>query len=938
MTEAFTDANEAELASGLPATSRVPEGEAALNYFTSESIDFIAAAVKRHQGQEILMGGLLDSQVRVKELTILAQGTRQMVPAVIESAKKYDVIIHNHPSALLKPSPADLHAAGVLSDYEVGFYIVTNDAKRVNVVTKSQKVKISTIQRLAPAAVLKFLDSSSPQSPIAEALPSYAFRENQATMMREVVTAFNEEQIYICEAPTGTGKSLAYLLPAMLWAKTNRTKVVIATNTILLQEQLLKKDLALVRKLTGFTEKALKVELVKGRNHYLCQNKFETTVGSASYQVLSETDSLIDRLDPSSDWNDFVAWGQKTEFGDFNELATARTQTFKADFCCEVDTCKRKFCTHNHDGKCFYGNARRRFFDADILIVNHHILIIDLIIKASQGTQHNAQGLLPAFDHLIIDEAHHLEEVALKNFGKEATRYSILKILNLIGTPSKITLAAEEDKIFKTTNETHAKSTKPRGILITIRNKLTHKVKAKNTENTKTIEIEPLLAQAEQILTQIDPLIDQFRTEHFKFIQREEEIFNALFHYLTASVSEGHRETTTARTSYSPLNQQFQKRIKEQTRLEATWQQFNTHVNDLLDHLSDIKECLQSIRKCLTGLDETFLQVLDLEININHFKAYDDRLAEVMTTFAALLKTDNTHEVKWLTGKKTKNRINIIAHCYKIDIKEQLAKELFAPLKALVMTSATLTIKNSFEFFKACMGFDYMEDKDKERICTTQIKPHFNYKKNCGFFMPAKFPNVDYPTFKTSAREVILEAVQFLNGRTLILFTSYKNMMEMKLLLASKLKEMGINLMMQGDFDRYTMINELKKSPATLLLGVSSFWEGVDIPGDHLSCLIMMRLPFPNFSEPIIEARIETLKQSGKNHFTELLLPQAILKYKQGFGRLIRNETDRGLFVLLDRRFINKPYGVSFKQSLPPLKHLTGATFTACAEDFWKET
>ncbi len=358
-----------------------------LNYFSPDSIDQLRYAISEADGHEVFVLGQTDADRRVVQIEVLARGSEDAVPAILQTCHYGDVVIHNHPGGVLKPSGADIEVAAQFGSLGVGFYIVDNNVDNVYRVVEAFADK--NTEFISPEQIAGLL---GPEGVIAEKLPDYEERPEQLRMAFVVAEAFNKGQLAVVEAGTGTGKSLAYLVPALLWARANQERVVISTRTINLQEQLIRKDLPFLRRATGIEFYAV---LVKGRSNYFCRRRGETAGRELGLFDQTQVEEL----------QQIIAWAENSGDGSKEDLAFIPSYQAWEEVCCEADQCPKVRCQYYRS--CFFHKARRQAAKADILVVNHALLLSDLALRQQTGN-YSATAVLPPFERVILDEAHHL--------------------------------------------------------------------------------------------------------------------------------------------------------------------------------------------------------------------------------------------------------------------------------------------------------------------------------------------------------------------------------------------------------------------------------------------------------------------------------------------------------------------------------------------------
>jgi len=385
-------------------------GQDAAARFTAAAAKAIREAIDEVGGREVFFAGRLNEAGLIYEVRVCARGHDGAVPAYVEMADKADVVLHNHPSGDISPSDADLELSSLFGFHGLGVYIVDNTASRAYVMVEPSREHATT-----PLDIKELKKALSPGSALGRRIPQYEIRPQQATMMSLVAQAFNEQGIAVIEAPTGIGKTIAYLLPAAQWAIRNRERIVISTRTINLQEQIMEKD---IPDLAACLEKPVKAVLVKGRSNYLCPRRLERALAEATLFEDEEDQEQLKAL---------AEWARKTEDGTLSDLPFAPRRELWEQVCSEADTCQFNTCPNQK--KCFIGKARRELAKADVIVANHHMLFADLAIKKEVGS-FSSLAVLPAYRWVIFDEAHNIEDSATEYFGAQATRTGALRLLS----------------------------------------------------------------------------------------------------------------------------------------------------------------------------------------------------------------------------------------------------------------------------------------------------------------------------------------------------------------------------------------------------------------------------------------------------------------------------------------------------------------------------
>lgn len=718
------------------------------------------------------------------------------------------------------------------------------------------------MQKLDIEASLAVLSSAGP---LAMHLKGFEARVEQKEMMRNVLEAYNQNHIALIEAGTGTGKSLAYLIPAMLWAIQNKERTVISTNTITLQEQLLIKDIPLLEKILKVDIKAV---LVKGMHNYVCQRKLEETRHELLLLSPQEAEELH-KID---------AWNGSTRDGSRSSLPFAPSPALWDKVAAESDTCNRQQCPYYQ--QCHFFKARRNAQDAQILIVNHHLLFADLVYRAENIEDNPKEnGLLPNYARLIIDEAHNIEDVATDYFASRLGQLDILRYM--------ARLTAE-------------KGGKVQGKLPLLKEKLlTHY----RQEFSSTLS---------SIYNRLNIDIPGSRRD---LILIANETFSSFLEFTKhLANSEGQSEESSQGDN--------KLRILPHHHTHPKWQ--DSLIPKARQCSQTIRSYAQSLGALLQDIKNLRDPVLDDQIKGIVFEI--DALAKRFVHFSDLLESfvsDKPVEgkVRWIEGQTLKTMVNTCLVDANLDISTILVKNLFEKISTIVLCSATLTTEKHFAFIRSRLGLT--AEKLKTRIVKEYCyESPFNFREQALLAIPTDLPNPSDPKFMQAASERIWQALQASRGNAFVLFTSYAMLKSCYEVLEQKLKENRFNPLKQGDENRTVLLDKFKKTDRSVLFGTDSFWEGVDVVGDALRCVIIVKLPFKVPTEPLFQARSESIAANGGDPFRDYSLPQAIVKFKQGFGRLIRNKSDRGCIICLDNRVITKRYGGLFLSSLPACQQL----------------
>jgi ATP-dependent DNA helicase DinG len=660
---------------------------------------------------------------------------------------------------------------------------------------------ISTTSSAPEQKLPSLHDFFHPGGLLAQSSLAFEHRPGQYAMAKLIEQCFADRRHLIVEAGTGTGKTLAYLVPALRRAREQKQRIIISTGTKNLQEQLYFKDIPFLESILG----PLKVCYMKGRANYLCKQKLYALRDSP----------LLSGLDEISQFHSILTWEKSTETGDRSEVDTLPEHSqlwHKLDARSEV--CLGQSCPNWE--QCFVTSMRRKALESDIVIVNHHLFFADLAIKQQAAGAPDA-GILPEAAAVIFDEAHELEDTASQYFGVALSN-------------------ARFDELARDTDSM---------------------LRAKGV-STSAIE---------------------------SATQTVRERSKLFFASLPAGPSDLGRLEFIDRADF----------------LEARGDAYLSATNALIRLESEL-ERLRDVEEA-TGLRK--------------------RAADIRNHMKFLLESTDPNTVFWIERRATQNLRNAARtsapqafsthlQATPIDVSTLLAETLFAHYTSVILTSATLTVadskgEHSFDHLKKRLGIPF----PKELV----VPSHFDYASQALLYLPPYMPQPRDPDFLPQATEKIRRVLEITRGRAFCLFTSYAQMRELHDRL---LQQLPYPLMMQGSAPRHILLQQFRDTPNAVLFGTSSFWQGIDVQGEQLSCVIIDKLPFAVPSDPIMKARTDAITAAGGNAFNDLQVPQAVIALKQGFGRLIRSLTDRGVLMLLDPRIRTTRYGKTFLESLPP--------------------
>lgn len=699
-------------------------------------------------------------------------------------------------------------------------------------------------QALDPSGIA---DDLGPLGGIAREMDQYEDRPTQRDMARAIAELYNDGGVGLLEAGTGVGKSLGYLLPALRWAALNGERTVVSTNTINLQEQLVRKDLPfLARALAG--EQKVRFALLKGWRNYLCLLRLEQAKLIGSDLLDGESDGLAD----------IARWASQTKDGSLGDLAEAPNPEVWDEVSAEPDLCTRAQCPH-YD-KCFLFSARRAAAQADVVVVNHHLLMSDVAVRRVQNNWDEA-AVIPAYTRLVVDEGHHLEDAAAAHLGESATRRGLQRLMSRLVRPvssrrSGRGLFAALDQRLRQRDDMFSRAS-----LDMLGDRIAPAVSAARAKGDVVFDLlEAFLRNADQPVVR---LTDDFETD---------PIWRA---GLSAALSDLLTETAVITDSLGLVRKRLE---MEKLRDEAT--------AALLSEIGGVGRRLEGLASALHGA---------LDPGPDAYK-----------------------RVRWV---ETRGRDgNIAVTWVPLDLAPILRDNLFGRVTTAIVTSATLATDKRFEFLAGRLGVDQLDIPP----VTASFASPFDYAIQSVIAIPTDVPapNADAPAHLLAVIGMIADFAEASDGGLFALFTSHRDVREAALTLRARGMAGERPLLVHGEESRDVLLEKFRLSGRAVLLGTSSYWEGVDVPGSALRGLLIARLPFRVPTEPVTAANCEAILERGGDPFAEYMVPHAALRLKQGFGRLIRTATDRGAVIIADPRVITKKYGGELMRALPPARRL----------------
>ncbi|MCF7796487.1 MAG: hypothetical protein K9N11_07210 [Lentisphaeria bacterium] len=677
---------------------------------------------------------------------------------------------------------------------------------------------------------------------LAAQLSGYEPRPAQSDMARDIEQIMTNNEFLVAESGTGVGKSLAYTVPSVLtrYRLEEEAPLIISCNTKNLQDQLFHKEIPFIQEKLGIGMKAI---LLKGRSNYICKNKWTRAMRDLDW-------FLSDR--EKEEMQTLVLWLRETRTGDIDEhngFSTGRASYLWSKLCSEPGFCTTAVCQPFEH--CFLGKIRRETHGADVIVVNHSLLLSD----AAAG-----HSILPRYERLVVDEGHLLEKNAYQFFASEFSYYSLRNLLDRM----------------------YYRARRMTGLSVDL---LHYLVPLKEEEKTDVLQqVEDIQNATQEASNASESFFQEFRQQHLVKLQHSKFMYKELY--------------TAEKELFAPV--------------ANPWQ-------ELIVALGNLQKLLETLRRQLDDIHTD--GVVDLEEYLLRLDGFREELQNTFAIMDSQAAANEAGMIYWFEMSPREDDINVRFIQVPLRVGNVLQTALYEDLSSAVFTSATLAVNDSFEYYMKRTGL-----LENDRVVTRLYPSPFSYEDQARAFVPLFLGYTKDPNYTERVISALEEIWQAHPVGTLILFTSYSQLLEWEGALTPIFKHSNRKLLVQNNqVSRVHLINTFKNEPGSVLLATDSFWQGIDIPGDALQLLVVAKLPFQVPSEPIVRANQDDIRMNSGNDFMEYAVPEAAIKYKQGIGRLIRTMSDYGAVISLDDRLFTKRYGSYFINSTP-IPHVAART------------